>query len=141
MRSCRRSFFAAWALLPVLAAPAFAFTPHADHQGLQFPLAYEATPLVYKTVNPGDLPTTARAAGLQNWVLQENPRTRLVHAAYGGNAQVASAITSEAQATSVAKDWLLTHRSVLGVNDNNMKLQYVKFHRDRYAVHYRQMHN
>ena len=139
MRSSRRSFFAAAALSVAFAAPAFAFTPHADHHNLQFPLAYEATPLVYKDVSAVDATGFGRSSGLDaSWVVQENPRTRTIHAAYGGNAQVATSISSEAEAIPLAKNFLLSHATALGVRTDNMKLQYVKGRNGRYAVHYSQ---
>jgi hypothetical protein len=125
--------------LALAAGPAAAFVPHAENHGLEFPLLYDAVPQAYPTARAADL-EFARSSSLEpSWTIQANPRTGTVHAAYGGGVQLAASVTSEAQAETLARDFLLGRTDVLGVRSDNMQLRSVRHWNGKYAVHYRQV--
>jgi hypothetical protein len=136
----RLPILATIASLAFLAVPsARAFVPDASAAPLEFRLPHEAIPAVYVTRSAASM-DLARSAGLSPaWQVQTSPRTGLVHAAWGGGVQLASSVSSDAQADALARSFLLTYPDLLGVREANLELRNVRHALGRYAVHYRQV--
>jgi hypothetical protein len=124
--------------LALAAGPAAAFVPH-DNHGLEFPLLWDSVRQTYPTVLAAQT-DFARSSSLEpSWMVQTDPRTGVLRAAYGGRVQLAGAVADEAHAETLARDFLLDHGDLLGVRADNMQLRNVRHGNGKYAVHYRQM--
>ncbi|HMB71583.1 MAG TPA: FlgD immunoglobulin-like domain containing protein [bacterium] len=135
----RLSTLALVSFAAALAVPgAHAFAPDASSRSLEFQLPHERIPAVY-TTRSAEAVGMARSAGLgPSWQIQTSRRTGHVHAAWGGDVQLASSVTGEAQAEALSRSFLLTYPDLLGVREDNLQLRNVRFARGKYAVHFRQ---
>jgi hypothetical protein len=120
-----------------IAPAADAFTEVAG-ASLEFPLAYEASPLDLPSVRLEEAAFGGSADLGAGWIAQSNPRTGTLHLAYGGNLFLANGIGSETQAIELARGFLLQHGDALGTFGHNMTLANVFEYRGKYAVRFRQ---
>jgi hypothetical protein len=121
----------------LVAGQAGAFTPHA-HQDLEFRLEWDITSPVYETNRVENTPLGRSAVLGDGWFIQQDPRTALVHMAYGGNLFAASGIATEADAISAARGFLLLNAEILAVHENNLQLQDATYNDKKWAVQWQQ---
>ena len=121
----------------VAVGTADAFTPHTLHD-LEFPLAWHATPVVYET-QTAESSSLVRSSVLgEGWHVQPDPRTGLLHMAYGGDAFASSGIADEASAVSAAREFLRVAGDATGVDEDNAQLLDATRHEKKWAVHFQQ---
>jgi Zn-dependent metalloprotease len=114
-----------------------AVTPHA-HRDLEFPLEWYAAPADYETKAFESTPFARSSVLGENWFVQQDHRTGLLHMAYGGNLFAAAGIAGEADAVSASRNFLLLNSDLVGARENNMELQDATYHDKKWAVHFQQ---
>jgi Zn-dependent metalloprotease len=131
----------ALAVSAALVAPAGAFAPHESTADLEFRLAFEATPVVFRSTTLDALGAeSARSLGA-GWKVETSRYTGLVHFAYGGDRILAPGVSSEAVATDVAREFLLSQPELTAALPENVRVRNVKFRRSLWVVHFRQFEN
>jgi hypothetical protein len=121
------------------ASPASAARPD-SHESLEFRLDYDSVSPVYQNLR-SEQHVLARSSLGSSWIVQPNPRTGTLHAAYGAGARLTSAVTSEQQAGTLAQSFLVGQTALLGTRTDNMQLRNVRHWKDKYAVHFQQVRN
>jgi hypothetical protein len=116
-------------------APAGAFTP--DGGGLELPLEWESAPPALETRFVAARLDRA-AEPVAGWFVQTDPRTGIVHFAWGGDAIAANGVARESEAVEAARDFLVSRGDVLGVRPDNLELMVAKRARGKWVAHFGQ---
>jgi len=114
-----------------------ALTPH-DHQELEFPLEWSSAPVDYPTRAIGSTSLARTSVLGPSWFVQPDPRTGIVHMAWGSDLFAAAGIGGEADAVGAARNFLLLNSELAGTRENNLALLDATRHEAKWAVHFRQ---
>lgn len=134
-----RTVSACLAALALTASTAAAFDSHDESASLEIPLLGDTQRAALASRPAMDL-SSLRAADLgMGWKAQLDPRTGFARMAYGGSIVAASIIRDEAQAESIARQFVSLHQDLLGVQADNARLGDVRQALGKYAVHFQQV--
>jgi hypothetical protein len=135
MRTAFRFFSTTLGVLASALGSAFAFAP--EDLRLEFPLEWETHLLV---APPHWTEASERAADPSRspWLVQQDPRTGLVHMAHGGDAMAAGAISTAENAATAAREFLLARADLAGARADNLQFLAARHARGKWVAHFGQ---
>jgi len=124
--------------LALPAVPAHALTASRQAADLEIPLALDVQREAAARRPFQSAPALRSGAAGAGWRVQVAPQTGWVRMAHGGGVTLATSVAGEAQARTLAHEWLLANRSLVGVREDNSELRSVRHAAGKWAVHFRQ---